>query len=104
MTNTDALTRTFPLGPLQQQIWRFWQSNRSSSAYIMPEVYFFDGDFDVEAARFALDETARRHESLRTTFHERDSGVAQIVSPDPAHAPVEVLDLRRLPPAAQADR
>ncbi|GAA1647247.1 condensation domain-containing protein [Catellatospora bangladeshensis] len=104
MTNTDALTRTFPLGPLQQQIWRFWRNNRDSPAYIMPEVYFFDGDFDVEAVTYALDETARRHESLRTTFREGDSGVVQLVSRDPAHVPVEVLDLRELSAAARAQR
>lgn len=104
ITSTDALARTFPLGPLQEQIWRFWRQNPQSSGYIMPEVYFFDGDFDVEAAELALTETARRHESLRTTFHEADSGVVQLVSRDPAHVPVEVLDLRGMAASEQAER
>jgi hypothetical protein len=103
-TSTDALTRIFPLGPLQEQIWRFWRRTPRSTAYIMPEVYLFDGVFDVAAATFAFDETARRHESLRTTFDEVDGAVVQLVSPDPAHGPVEVLDLRELSGAAQAEQ
>ncbi|APU13105.1 putative polyketide synthase component [Actinoalloteichus sp. GBA129-24] len=94
----------FPLGPLQEQIWRFWRQNPRSTAYIMPEVYLFDGAFDVAAVTFAFDETARRHESLRTTFHEVDGAVVQVVSPDPAHAPVEVLDFRELSGAVQAEQ
>lgn len=70
----------------------------------MPEVYFFDGEFDVRAAEYALHETARRHEALRTTFHESDSGVVQVVSDDPALVPVEVLDLRGLAAPEQAER
>lgn len=103
-TGTDPLTRIFPLGPLQEQIWRFWRQNPESTAYIMPEVYLFDGVFDVDAATVAFDETARRHESLRTTFREVDGAVEQVVSPDPAHAPVEVLDLRALSGAAQTEQ
>jgi hypothetical protein len=102
--STDALTRIFPLGPLQEQIWRFWRQAPRSTAYIMPEVYLFDGVFDVAAASFAFDETARRHESLRTTFREVDGAVVQVVSPDPGHLPVEVLDLRQLAGAAQAEQ
>lgn len=102
--STDAPARIFPLGPLQEQIWRFWRRNPQSPAYIMPEVYFFDGVFDVAAAAFAFEETARRHEALRTTFREVDGDVVQIVGPDPAHVPVDVLDLRALSGAAQTER
>ncbi|MFW6720420.1 condensation domain-containing protein [Streptomyces sp. MAR4 CNY-716] len=104
MTSTEAGERIFPLGPLQEQFWRFWRQNPRSTAYIMPEVYLFDGTFDVAAATFALEETARRHESLRTTFRAVDGTVMQVIGPDPAHAPVEVLDLRELSGAAQAER
>ncbi len=104
MAKPDELTRQFPLGPLQEQIWRFWHHHRDSPAYIMPEVYFFDGEFDLAAATFALDETARRHESLRTTFHEVGSGVVQVVSNDPTHGPIQVLDLRDLSAEARAER
>ncbi|MDE0775689.1 MAG: condensation domain-containing protein [Nocardioides sp.] len=100
----DAAPRTFPLGPLQQPMWRFWSAHRESSAYVMPEAYFFGGDLDLEAATYALDETVRRHESLRTTFRDLQREVVQVVSPVPSSSPIEVLDLRDVPAAELADQ
>ncbi|MCT2582336.1 condensation domain-containing protein [Actinophytocola gossypii] len=103
-TGADEPATPFPLGPLQEPIWNFWRHNPQSPAYVMPEVYFFEGVFDLAAARFALHETARRHEALRTTFHETADGVVQIVSPDPERIPIDVVDLRTLSGAEQAER
>jgi hypothetical protein len=102
--SADPLTDTLPIGPLQEEIWRFWRRNPTSPAYTMPEVFYFDGEFDVQAAEFALNEIARRHESLRTTFHETDSGVVQAISPDPVPLAVNVVNLRGLPAAMQSER
>jgi hypothetical protein len=100
----DPLTETLPIGPLQEGIWLFWQLNPTSPAYGMPEIFHFDGDFDLEAAQLALDGLIRRHEALRTTFHETGSGVVQIIDRDPEPVPIEVVDLRGLPPAERVDR
>ncbi|MEU9479453.1 condensation domain-containing protein [Streptomyces sp. NPDC048191] len=101
---TDALTDTLPIGPLQEGIWLFWRLNPTSPAYSMPEVFHFDGDFDTRAAEFAFNEVVRRHEALRTTFHESDSGVVQVIDRDPEPVPVNVVDLRGLPAAVQDER
>lgn len=100
----DSLTDTLPIGPLQEGIWLFWRLNPTSPAYSMPEVFYFDGDFDAEAAEFAFNETIRRHEALRTTFHEADSGVVQVIDRDPEPVSVNVVDLRGLPAAVQTER
>ncbi|WP_432142967.1 condensation domain-containing protein [Streptomyces sp. bgisy084] len=100
----DSLTDTLPIGPLQEGIWLFWQLNPTSPAYSMPEVFHFDGDFDTEAAEFAFNEVIRRHEALRTTFHETDSGVVQVIDRDPEPVPVKVVDLRGLSPAVRTER
>jgi hypothetical protein len=95
---TDALA----IGPLQEDIWLFWRRHRASSVYTMPELYHFDGVFDIEAAQFALNETIRRHEALRTVFRETDAGVVQVIQDDPV--PVEVVDLRGTPEQARPER
>ncbi|MCT2588282.1 hypothetical protein JT362_34750 [Actinophytocola sp. S1-96] len=82
----------------------FWKLNPTSPAYNIPEVIHFDGEFDPAAVQFALDETVRRHEALRTTFRETESGVVQVVSPDPLPMPVKVTDLRGVPETERADR
>ncbi|WP_326809813.1 condensation domain-containing protein [Streptomyces scopuliridis] len=100
----DSLTDSLPIGPLQEGIWLFWQLNPTSPAYSMPEVFHFDGDFDTEAAEFAFNEVIRRHEALRTTFHETDSGVLQVIDRDPEPVPVNVADLRGFSAAAQSEQ
>ncbi|APU13117.1 MULTISPECIES: condensation domain-containing protein [Actinoalloteichus] len=100
----DRTTDTLPIGPLQEGLWVFWQLNPASAAYNLPETLHVEGEFDLDAIRFAFDETVRRHEALRTTFHETESGVVQVVSSDPGPLPVTVTDLRDVPAAEHADR
>lgn len=102
--STDPLTDALPIGPLQEGIWLFWRLNPASPAYAMSEVFHFDGDFDIEAAAFAFNEVIRRHEALRTTFHETDAGVVQVIDRDPQPVSVDVVDLRGLPADAQPER
>ena len=52
------------------------------------------------ALRRSLHEVVRRHESLRTTFGERDGEPVQLVHP-PAPAALPLVDLRALPAAAR---
>jgi hypothetical protein len=101
---TDPLTDTLPISPFQEGIWLFWRLNPTSPAYAMPEVFHFDGDFDLGAAEFAFNETIRRHEALRATFHDTDAGVVQVIDRDPEPVAVDVVDLRGLPAEAQPER
>jgi hypothetical protein len=100
----EATTDTLPIGPLQEGLWVFWKLNPTSAAYNIPEVIHLEAELDLAATQFAFDETVRRHEALRTTFHETESGVVQVVSSDPGPMPVKVVDLRGVPEAERADR
>ncbi|SER01685.1 Phosphopantetheine attachment site [Lentzea xinjiangensis] len=101
---TTGTTDTLPIGPLQEGIWLFWRLNPASPAYSMPEVFHFDGDFDAGAAEFAFNETIRRHEALRTTFHETESGVVQVIDRDPDPVKIDLVDLRGLPAPLRDER
>ncbi|WP_216214818.1 condensation domain-containing protein [Amycolatopsis aidingensis] len=100
----DSPQHTLPIGPFQEGIWLFWRLNPASPAYNMPEIFYFDGDFDAKAAEFAFNETIRRHESLRTRFHETESGVMQVIDRDPEPVPVNVVDLRGLSAVMHTER
>lgn len=41
---------TVPLGPLQDGLWLFWRLDPTSSVHAMPEVFHYEGEFDVDAA------------------------------------------------------
>jgi len=99
----SPLTDELAIGPLQEDMWLFWSRHRTSSVYTMPEVFFYDGAFDVAAAEFALNATIQRHEALRTVFRQTDAGVVQAVQ-DPDPVPVEVLDLRDSPEEARSEQ
>jgi hypothetical protein len=99
-----VVAQTLSIGPLQEALWVFWKLNPTSAAYNVPEVIHLQGDLDLAATRYAFDATVRRHEALRTTFRETESGVVQVVSSDPDPRPVKVVDLRGVPEAERADR
>ena len=100
----DPLTDTVPIGPLQEGIWLFWQLNPTSPAYSMPEIFHFHGDYDLAAVESAFNAVIRRHESLRTTFHDTDAGVVLVVDREPDPVPVKVVDLRTVPEAERSER
>ncbi len=89
-----------PLSFAQQRLWVVDRLEPGSAAYNMPSALRLRGALDTAALRATLDEVARRHEALRTTFEERDGAPVQVVRP-PAPVPLPVLDLRALPRAAR---
>jgi len=89
-----------PLSFAQQRLWLVDRLEPGSPAYNMPFALRLRGPLDTAPLRASLDALVRRHETLRTTFAERDGVPAQVVQP-PAPVPLPVLDLRRLPPEAR---
>lgn len=94
-------TRPLPVTCGQQRL-RFFEALQSvSSAYNALEAFRLYGSLNVDALRRALNEIVRRHESLRTTFAERDGEVVQVF-----HALREILlptvDLCDVPVEEQA--
>jgi acyl carrier protein len=53
--------------------------------------FILRGSFDVAAMKRALDEMVRRHEILRTTFHQQNGDFVQVVHP-PEPVVMEVVD------------
>ncbi len=96
----ERVSRTGPL-PLsfaQQRLWLMDRMEPGSPAYNMPFPLRLRGALDVGALRASLDALVERHETLRTTFAERDAGPVQIIH-RPAPVQLAEMDLRELPEA-----
>ena len=91
--------RTFPLSFTQQRIWVMERLAPGGALYNVPMPLRLNGGVDVPALERALDALRARHETLRTTFEERDGTPVQVVHP-PAHTPLEAQDLTHLSPEA----
>ncbi|HLL47748.1 MAG TPA: amino acid adenylation domain-containing protein, partial [Longimicrobiaceae bacterium] len=88
-------TGALPLSFAQERLWFLDRLQPGSPLYNVPAALGLSGALDVEALGRALGEIVRRHEALRTVFHEADGGPVQVVAPFRGFAlPVE--DLSRL--------
>jgi amino acid adenylation domain-containing protein len=82
----------YSLSFAQERLWFLDQLEGDSANYNMSAALHISGDLDREALRRSISEIVRRHEVLRTTFHETDGhAVARIA----AHQdlPLPVVDL-----------
>ncbi|KAI9148687.1 Enniatin synthetase [Paramyrothecium foliicola] len=71
-------------GPVEQsfaqgRLWFLDQLNVGASWYMMPLTTRLRGPLDIDALTTALNSLEQRHETLRTTFEERDGVGVQIV-------------------------
>ncbi|MFA6471438.1 MAG: amino acid adenylation domain-containing protein, partial [Candidatus Latescibacterota bacterium] len=69
--------REIPQTSGQKQIWL--ASQKGGSAYAMTEMFLFEGALDVALFHRSFMELVKRHEILRTTFHERGGELYQTV-------------------------
>jgi len=95
---TDA-----PLSSSQRQLWYLDQLSPGNPFYNNPAAFAFTGELDLAALRAAVDEVARRHESLRTVFVVRDGEPCQRVLPA-APVPMPLVDLSGLPDGERQQR
>jgi amino acid adenylation domain-containing protein len=72
---------TFPLSFAQQRFWFLTQIAAINTAYNVGTLNRLEGPLDIRALKQALDEVARRHEVLRTTFSTIDGQPVQRVLP-----------------------
>jgi amino acid adenylation domain-containing protein len=72
--------RPLPLSFAQERLW-FLDRLEGGSAYNLPAALRLTGALDAAALERSLGEIVRRHEALRTVFHEVDGGAVQVVAP-----------------------
>src|SRR5688500_10521350 len=90
----------FPLSIAQERLWFLDQLVPGQSFYNIPAALRVRGPLQVRILEQCATEAARRHEVLRTTFRVDADGPRQVVG-DPVDVVLPVIDLERLPPAAQ---
>jgi amino acid adenylation domain-containing protein len=76
---TDAVL-AFPASYAQERMWFFYRLNPRDTSYNVPMLMRLTGDLDTDALQVAVNDVIARHETLRTTFAETDSGLEQIVA------------------------
>ncbi|HWM94193.1 MAG TPA: non-ribosomal peptide synthase/polyketide synthase [Thermoanaerobaculia bacterium] len=105
--SVPPLVRVPRRGPLltsfaQQRLWFLDRLEPGSIAYNLPGAVRLEGPLDVAALAGALSGIVSRHESLRTTFVERDGEPWQVVASS-APLPLGVCDLASLPFGAREE-
>ena len=93
---------SLPLSFAQERMWFLHQLAPESSAYNIPVSVRLFGPLNREAWAYSLNELVRRHESLRTTFHDADGRPIQVIH---SFQPVTIteIDLRKRPKETRDD-
>ncbi|MER5976028.1 condensation domain-containing protein [Streptomyces sp. NPDC001857] len=85
-----------PLSHAQQGMW--FLERFSGTSFVDPMTFRLEGDLDVPALRWSLQELVRRHEALRTRFPVTGGRPAQeVLSADQAGPALPLTDLSGLP-------
>jgi amino acid adenylation domain-containing protein len=87
-----ARDQPLPLSLFQERAWRESQTPEGLAGYSHVYGHRLLGPLDREALSESINELARRHESLRTTFAEMDGQPVQVIHP-PAPVPLPFIDL-----------
>ncbi|MFE0043490.1 amino acid adenylation domain-containing protein [Streptomyces albireticuli] len=90
-----------PLAFSQSRFWFLDRFSANSASYVISAALRMRGDFRPEVFTRACQEVVRRHESLRTVFHETPGHPVQRVR-DELPPEVRTVDLRHLTPDAAA--
>jgi amino acid adenylation domain-containing protein/non-ribosomal peptide synthase protein (TIGR01720 family) len=90
------------LSSAQQRLWILDELTTGRTEYNTGIGLRLSGVLDLDALRAALDGLARRHDSLRTTFHTVDGSGVQVIS-ESATIPVSLHDLSTLDPEERPD-
>ncbi|MFZ6029474.1 MAG: amino acid adenylation domain-containing protein [Chloroflexota bacterium] len=85
-----------PLSFAQQEMWFVEQYTPDTPIYNIPAVFELHGTLDADTLQRALGEIVRRHEILRTVFHQENHQPVQVILPA-APVPFEIVDLQAIP-------
>ncbi|MCP5049010.1 MAG: amino acid adenylation domain-containing protein, partial [bacterium] len=72
----------YPLVSTQKQFYLIWQLNPGDVGYNMSDIMLFEGRLSGERLGTALKQMIRRHDSLRTSFHQLEIEPVQRVHPE----------------------
>ncbi|MDJ0837507.1 MAG: amino acid adenylation domain-containing protein [Acidobacteriota bacterium] len=93
-----------PLSFSQQRLWFLDRLEGPSATYNMREALRLTGAFDPAAMHRAIEQLVQRHETLRTTFNDRDGRPYQVIAPADKVA-LPLIDLSACPePGRTASR
>jgi FkbM family methyltransferase len=90
-----ARSGRLPLSFAQQRLWFLDQLDPGNAAYNLPSGVRLDGELDLKALEFVINEIVRRHETLRTRIEVIDGSPGQVID-DWAPRRLEVKDLTHL--------
>ncbi len=79
----DRSSGKFLLSYAQERLWFLEQLDPGTSVYNVPYNFRFDGPFNVDALKKALQTVIKRHDILRTTFRAVEGQPVQAVSAEP---------------------
>jgi hypothetical protein len=85
----------------QERLWVLDRLQGGSAVYNVPLLVRLCGVLALLELAPAFAAVVRRHETLRTTFTDRDGEPVQVVGPAPRHWPLPLVDLAGLPAAAR---
>jgi acyl-CoA synthetase (AMP-forming)/AMP-acid ligase II len=100
---TPAHTRTAPASVAQEHLWRLQAALPDLPFFNVLHVLQVRGPVKTAVLQASLEEIARRHEILRTTFDVVDGRPVQVIAPA-LQLPLVVDDLRGLPESEQEAR
>ncbi|OGQ77555.1 MAG: hypothetical protein A3F90_11830 [Deltaproteobacteria bacterium RIFCSPLOWO2_12_FULL_60_19] len=86
----------FPTSFAQQRLWFLDRLEPGGSTYNVAQAFRLSGWLQQPALERSLNEIARRHEILRTTFVEMEGAPVQLIGP-PRDQPLKVISLLQLP-------
>ncbi len=85
-----------PLSFAQQRLWFIDQLDPGNSAYNITGIIKLEGELDLEALEWAVNQIIRRHEALRTRVGIEDGAPVQLIE-EWEHQKLAIEDLKSLP-------
>ncbi len=91
-----------PLSFAQQRLWFLDRLEPNSPFYNIPESYRISGPLNLDALKRSFNEVIKRHETLRTTFHDQEGKPLQVIH-DPFEVDLPLIDVSDRPMAEREE-